>query len=140
MPELSLTVNRVIPVTAERIFNAWLDPTMMARYMAFRPDIQISDARSDARVGGRFHFIVTTGDKNNPHGGTYTTITPHSHLVFTWESPFSAPGSTVDISLRTVAGGTEVSLTHQRFLSEDSREGHRAGWTGILASLDAMMI
>jgi uncharacterized protein YndB with AHSA1/START domain len=96
----------------------------------------VREARSDARVGGRFFVAMTEGDKEHPHEGTYKEITPHSRLVFTWEAPWSAPGTYVTIEFNPVEGGTEVVLTHVKFLSEESRDNHMGGWTGILAKLE----
>jgi uncharacterized protein YndB with AHSA1/START domain len=138
MTDLSLTCRRTIKATPEAIYNAWLDPVMIAKYMTMGPDMVARDARSDPRVGGRFHFVMV-GEKESPHEGTYLTLTPYSRIAFTWESPWSAPGSQVDITLKPVAGGTEVVLTHVKFLSEDSRDGHNKGWTGILERLDKML-
>jgi len=61
---------------------------------------------------------------------------PHSRLVFTWETPWSAPATTVTISLHPVAEGTRVELTHVRFLSEESRDNHAKGWAGMLVNLE----
>jgi uncharacterized protein YndB with AHSA1/START domain len=135
MTDLTLTASRVIKAPPERVFNAWIDPAMMSKFMVPRPDMQVRDARSDARVGGTF-YVMMVGDKEYPHSGTYKEITPHSRLVFTWETPWSAPESTVMIDFNPVAGGTEVVLTHIRFLSEQSRDNHAQGWAGMLVNLE----
>lgn len=138
MTDLTLTARRTIKAPTERVFNAWLDPEMMARFMSPGPDMHVRAARSDARVGGRF-FVMMVGDKDLPHEGTYREITRHSRLVFTWEAPWSAPGTYVDIAFTPVPEGTEVVLTHVKFLSEEARDNHLTGWTGILAKLEAAM-
>ena len=91
MTDLTLTARRTIKAPPERVFNAWLDPAMMSKFMSPRPDMHVREARSDAKVGGRF-YVMMVGDKDYPHEGTYKEITPHSRLVFTWEAPWSAPG------------------------------------------------
>jgi len=69
MDDLTLTTSRVIKAAPERIFNAWLDPAMMTRFMVPRPDMHVREARADARIGGRF-FVMMVGDKDYPHEGT----------------------------------------------------------------------
>ncbi len=135
MTDLTLTARRTIKASPKRVFEAWLDPDMMARFMSPRPDMSVSEARTEARVGGRFFVNMTDGDKHLPHEGTYKEITPHSRLVFTWEAPWSAPGTFVTIDFNPVPDGTEVVLTHVKFLSEESRDNHLMGWTGILEKL-----
>jgi uncharacterized protein YndB with AHSA1/START domain len=60
-------------------------------------------------------------------------------LQFTW-TPNWNPGeeSLVTISLKDVEGGTELTLLHERFLSEGSRNGHTKGWAGSLDKLDTL--
>jgi len=138
MTELSLRVARTINAPIEAVFNAWLDPVMLAKFMTPGPNMTVPKAEADAREGGRFAIIMAAGDQEIPHAGTYKTITRHSQLVFTWESPFSMDGSTVTLNLTPAEnGGTEVELIHVKFPSEESRDNHNGGWTMILGALDA---
>ncbi len=135
MTDLTLSVSRTIKAPARRIFDAWLDPVMMAKFMVPRPEMTTREVACDPRVGGRFR-IVMVGDKDYPHEGTYQEISRHSRLVFTWEAPWSAPGSTVTITLTDLGDATRVDLDHIRFQSEESRDNHAMGWTGMLANLE----
>lgn len=139
MTDLSITVRRTIKAPQRQVFEAWLDPAMMARFMSPRPDMHVREARADARVGGRFMVAMVDGDKEHPHEGTYREITPHSRLVFTWEAPWSAPDTYVEIDFSPVDGGCEVVLTHVKFMSETARDNHAQGWAGILGKLDAAL-
>jgi uncharacterized protein YndB with AHSA1/START domain len=136
MTDLSLTVRRTIKAPPKAIYEAWLDPAMMQRFLSPRPDMHVREARSDARVGGRF-FVMMVGDRDLPHEGSYKELTPYSRLVFTWEAPWSAPDTTVTVELTPVAEGTEVVLTQVRFTDAESRDNHAEGWAGILGKLDA---
>jgi uncharacterized protein YndB with AHSA1/START domain len=133
--DLTLTVTRLIPVPPERVFNAWLNPDMLTRFMLSGPGMGCRSARTDPRVGGDYLIVMTRGDKEIPHHGTYSEITPHSRIAFTWNSPHAAPDSTVAVDFVAEAGGTRVTLTQVKFTSESSREGHRGGWTAILDTL-----
>lgn len=138
MTDLTLTCRRTINASPERVYNAWLDPRMMTRFMAGAEDMHVAEARSDARVGGRF-FVLMMADKPVPHEGTYKALTPFSRIVFTWESPYAPPESEVELQFAPVDGGTEVVLTQTRFLTESNRDGHSKGWTMILGRLDAAL-
>lgn len=134
--ELTLEVNRVIDAPRDRLFDAWLDPETLTRFMTPADNMHVSEVRSDARVGGRFLVMMVRDGKDLPHEGTYKTIDRPNRLEFTWESPHSkAEDSTVTIDFMEVPGGTDVRLRHVRFVSEQSLNGHRAGWTAILAAL-----
>lgn len=135
--DLTLTVSRLIKADAKRIYDAWLDPAMISRFMRPDADVTIPKATNDPRVGGRFDILMQAGDKQIPHAGTYLDLTPHERIVFTWESPFSTDDSTVTVTFAPEAGGTMVTLTHVKFLSEEMRDNHEKGWGEILDALDA---
>jgi uncharacterized protein YndB with AHSA1/START domain len=136
MTELSLTTTRVIRAPVEKVFNAWLETETLKKFMVPCEGGSVPVAETDAREGGRFKVIMSTGEKDIPHAGTYLDIEPHSKIVFTWESPFSVDGSTVTLLFKPIdAGETELTLTQVKFADEGSRDGHLGGWTYILNML-----
>ena len=137
MNDLSLTVSRKIAAPAERVFNAWLNPEKIAEFMRPMPGMEAPDVKNDPVEGGAFEIIMKAGDDTIPHKGIYKEINRHSRLVFTWESPFSIEDSTVTLDFNEVDGATDVTLTHVKFPSEESRDNHNSGWTQILETLSA---
>ena len=135
MTELKLQVSKTINAPQTEVFNAWLDPEMLAKFMLPGPNMSVPSASSDATVGGRFAIVMKAGNDEIPHAGTYKEIDPHSRIVFTWESPFSTDDSTISLDFAPVDGGTHVTLTHVKFPSEESRNNHEGGWTQILSAL-----
>ena len=137
MSELELTINHRIAAPREKVFEAWLSPQMLSKFM--RPPSTTGNARvtNDPVKGGRFSIVMVTPEKEIPHAGTYLAIDPHSHLSFTWESPHSLDDSVVTVDLaEPEAGATEITLRQVKFRSEDSRDGHIKGWTTILEALE----
>ncbi len=140
MTELELTVSRRIAAPREAVFNAWLVPATLAKFM--RPPEMALPARveNDPVEGGRFSIVMRSAEKEIPHAGTYLAIDPHAHLSFTWESPYSLDDSVVTIDFAEVdARTTDITLRHVKFRSEDARSGHERGWSAILAGLDATL-
>ena len=140
MSELELTTKRHIDAAMSAVFEAWLNPELLARFMLPGEGMSVPRANVDPQVGGRFEIIMMAGDKDIPHGGEYKEIDPHSRIVFTWESPFSIDGSTVTLNLSAASGsGTDVELTHVKFPDEQSRDNHRGGWDHILKTLNDVL-
>ena len=135
MTELSLTVSRKINASPEKLFNAWLDPKMLARFMLPGEGMTVPSAKTDPVEGGRFDIVMKAGDHEIPHHGIYKKISPHSELVFTWQSVHSVDGSTVTLTFEPTQGGTEITLHQVKFASEDSVKSHQGGWTSILDAL-----
>lgn len=136
MTELTLTVRKTVPAPPEAVFNAWLDPAMLKKFMVTCEGDRVPRAESDAREGGRFLIVMESGGKEIPHAGTYLELKRYSRLVFTWESPHSVDGSTVTVDLSSAGdGATELVLTQVKFAGEGARDGHVKGWTAILDML-----
>jgi len=133
--EMALTVSRKIDAPAERLFDAWLTPETMRRFMAPGEGNSVLKATSDAKVGGRFEVLMKNEMGEIPHHGEYLAIDRPRRLSFTWNSPHSVEGSVVDITFEPQDGGTLVTLTHDRFKSEGARDGHEKGWSDMLRQL-----
>ena len=134
----SLTVERVIPGPIEEVFDAWLDPVSMKQWMKPGP-MTLSEATVDPVVGGKYALTFAGEGQVIPHEGEYREITRPHRLVFTWKS--AGTGDTVvTIAFAKVADRkTKLTLTHERFVSEAVRDGHRSGWGGILEKLEQTM-
>ncbi len=140
MTELSLEITRAIPHPPEKVFDAWLDPEMLAKFMLPGPNMSVPEAYSDAKVGGRFKIIMRAREAGDlPHEGEYKVIDRPNRLQFTWNSPYSQDDSTVTLDFTPTDKGTELRLHHIRFPSEESRNNHEGGWTRILETLEGAL-
>ncbi len=137
MNDLICKLSRVINAPIDKVFDAWLDPQLLARFMLPMPGMPQPKTEVDGRVGGRFTIHMDVGEKIIPHSGTYLELDRPNRLVFSWESPFSTDGSTVTLEF-TVKDKTKtrLELTHVRFIDEETRDNHEIGWGNILAALD----
>jgi len=107
-------VMRHFDVAAERVFDACLDPAWTGRWM-FGPNVgddRLVQLSLDARVGGRFSFVVNRAGAEIDHVGEYLHIDRPRLLVFTWALRESLPEkSRVVIEVTPRAQGCEVKLT-----------------------------
>lgn len=139
MTDLNLTVERTIKAPQADVFNAWLNPEMLQKFMMPAAGMSVPRASSDQEEGGRFEIVMLAGENEMPHAGTYREISRHDRIVFTWESPFSVDDSTVTLVFKPVQEGTHVTLSHVRFSDAEARDNHKGGWIGILEALDATL-
>lgn len=138
MSELELTINRKIAAPREKVFQAWLSPETLAKFMR-TPTGATGPTRvsADAVKGGRFSIVMLSNDREVPHGGTYLEIDPYSRLSFTWESPYSLDDSVVTIDLADAGeNATEITLKQVKFRSVEARDGHIGGWNAILDNFE----
>ena len=69
--------------------------------------------------------------------GQYVEFDPPLRLAFTWAGPATDHAeSLVTVELRAIAGGTELTLLHERLPNAQSRDNHAAGWAVIFDRLN----
>ena len=139
MTDLTVCVSKIISAPAETLFDAWLDPDRLARFMLPKPGMPNPKVTCDPVVGGEFEILMDTGDQIVPHNGVYRIIERHTKIQFTWNSPFSTPDSIVTVEFRDLDdGNTEITINHVKFPSQESRDNHESGWSNILNVLESL--
>ncbi len=136
-------VERRLSASPERVFDAWLDPSWIARFM-FGPhlrDEQIVSLSNEPRVGGRFHYKVSRAGTEIDHTGTYREIERPRRLVFTWGvDQEQGDLSVVTIAIAADGDGCLLTLTHKLHPEwADYAERTHAGWTKIVGDLEAAL-
>jgi uncharacterized protein YndB with AHSA1/START domain len=135
-----VTLVRRIKASPEIVFEAVTTAEGIAQWWG--PDAgPVLVSESDPRVGGRYRVRFRLLD-NTEHesSGEFVIVDPPKRVVMTWRWVIGGddPGeSRVDISLRAVDGGTELTFSHSRLHSESARRSHEGGWDGALRKLQA---
>jgi len=133
-----VTLVRRIAARPSIVFEALTTPEGIAHWWG--PDAgPVLVAESDVRVGGRFRvrFRMLDGSEHES-SGEYLEVRSPERLVMSWrwlcgeEDPND---SRVEIDLRPIAEGTELTLTHSALFSEETRRSHEQGWSGALDKL-----
>lgn len=134
---VTVVVRRRFEASAERVFDAWLDPKVARRFAFATPTGEMIKAEIDPRVGGRFTFTDRRPDMGDvTHVGEYLEIDRPSRLVFTFGVPQFDPAMTrVTIEIAPAGSGCELTLTHEGVL-DDYAEGTPKGWEMILGGLE----
>jgi uncharacterized protein YndB with AHSA1/START domain len=134
----SLTIVRRIAARPTIVFDALTTPEGIEHWWG--PDAgPVLAAETDVRVGGRFRVRFRKLD-NSEHesSGEYLEVVRPQRLAMSWRwtGRQEDPGeSRVEIDLRAIAEGTELTLTHSRLHSDEIARGHEGGWTGALDKL-----
>ena len=98
-------------------------------------------AEVDLRVGGGFR-VVMLGEDGARHevSGRYLELVPERKLVFDWAWAGTPERvSRVTVLIEPDGRGSELTLRHAQFADEAARDGHRRGWTGSMAKLEALL-
>ena len=132
-------MTRRFDAAPERVFDGWLTPAMIGRFM-FGPqlrDEEVLRIEVDPRVGGAFSFLVRRQGQEIDHVGHYLEIDRPRRLAFTWGIVGeSADQSRVDIEITPRDRGCALELTHRmdpKWAAHADRV--RAGWTTMCDAL-----
>lgn len=132
-----VTVERRIAAPPERVFDAWLDPESVGRWLFATPGGVMERVEIDARVGGAFLIVERRGDELAEHFGEYLEIDRPHRLAFTFAAMRGSGTTRVAVTIVPEGEGSHVTLVHEmdpQWAAYEDRT--REGWTAILAGLE----
>jgi uncharacterized protein YndB with AHSA1/START domain len=133
----TVQVVRHFEFSAERVFDAWLDPKRAGRWLFSTSTGQMVRVTIDARVGGGFIFVDRRNGEDIEHKGEYLELDRPQRLVFKFVVPkYSSVYSRVAIDIVPAGRGCNLTLVHEGVLPE-YEEPTQKGWTTILEGLAA---
>lgn len=136
-----LVLERRYSAPIDLVYQAWTDPTMLSRW--FGPEgFTVPSCELDVRAGGRYRICMRGPDGDLWISGQFKEVSPPNRLVFSWawETDGERGHETeVRLELAREDGATRLTLTHSRFESESSRDGHEQGWSSSLVKLERLV-
>jgi uncharacterized protein YndB with AHSA1/START domain len=138
----SLTLVRRIKARPSIVFDAVTTAEGIAQWWG--PDAgPVLIAEADPRKGGRYRvrFRKLDGTEHESSGEFLEMVRPERVVMsWRWEGGQEDPNeSRVEIVLRLIPEGTELTFTHSLLHDEETRRSHEEGWTGALDKLEARM-
>ena len=147
-PPTSGSISHRFNLPAERVFDAWLTPSLASRFFFATRTGNILRCEIEPEVGGTFTVTDrrphSDGDESvfdAEHRGIYVEIDRPRRLVFDFSvPPYTDDPTRVTIAIAAVGvGACELTLTHDMGDSRYAREFEtlsRNGWIKMLATLD----
>lgn len=135
----SLTLVRRLNARPSIVFDALITPEGITHWWG-PDDGPVLVAETDPRVGGRFRVRFRTLDGSEHEcSGEYLEVVKPERLSMSWCWTSGGEGSgesLVEIRLRAITEGTELTFTHSRLQDEHTRRSHEEGWNGALDKLE----
>ena len=134
-------VERRFEAPPERLFDAWLDPATLGRWLFATPEGEMVRVEADGRVGGAFEIVERRGGEEVLHRGVYEEIERPRRLAFTLQVPaYSDATERVTIEIAQAEGEAALVLTQTLGTGAAvPAERIAAGWATILDALDAQL-
>ena len=80
-------IAQTVAAKPEAVFDAWVTPQLMTRWMFVTDDNRIYKAQADLRIGGSWSVLEWTGSEHIDHFGHYMAIDRPRELVFSLQAP-----------------------------------------------------
>jgi uncharacterized protein YndB with AHSA1/START domain len=143
-PVTGVEIRRRLSVSAEEVFAAFADASLVARWLRPSPEVMLTVLEFDFRPGGAYRFAYDVPDgRRMIVGGTYRSIERPTRIVFSWliEPPDEHAGidSEVTVTLVSIGNATELTIQHAKFGRADADERHAEGWRGAFELLDTLL-
>ena len=145
---IKLQVTRVFDAPRELVFRAWTDVNQFQQWFgaAACEGASLESVKMDARVGGKYRLQLRRADGEYfTTMGIYREVKPPERLVFTWQfekdgggdefGEVEPPEMVVTVDFKARGAQTELTLTHEKFGSDESRDRHEEGWGRCLKEL-----
>lgn len=135
--QVQVQVSHTFSASAERVYDAWLDPAHVGQWLFATPTGRIVRVEIDARVGGSFVVTDRRDGVDVEHVGQYVELDRPRRIVFLFGVPaYSNDTDRVSVDIVRAGSGCEVTITHELGpVDTDTRDKARSGWAGILAGL-----
>jgi uncharacterized protein YndB with AHSA1/START domain len=138
-----LFITRDLKAPRARVFAAWTDATMAARWWAPQNCTPLA-CEMDVRPGGKWSRSMRVPDGTTiTKYGVYREVVVPERLVFTYATRYADgtvdPETVVTVSFVERDGGTRLTLRHVGFANEPLRDGHHGGWTSCLDGFVAFL-
>jgi uncharacterized protein YndB with AHSA1/START domain len=138
----SLTLVRRIKARPSIVFDAVTTAEGIAQWWG--PDAgPVLIAEADPRKGGRYRvrFRKLDGTEHESSGEFLELLRPERVVMsWRWKGGQEDPNeSRVEIVLRVIPEGTEVTFTHSLLHDDETRRSHEEGWSGALDKLQVRL-
>jgi uncharacterized protein YndB with AHSA1/START domain len=135
----NFTIERVYPQAPARVFAAFSDLEIKARWFVGPPGWKLVERKLDFRVGGEEVAHGTFGDGNDTiFRARYSDIQPDARIVFTYDMSWNrAHRSTSFVGMEILPDGKGTRLVFAEYVVFlDGEDGTKARRTGSVELLE----
>lgn len=141
MNKPTLTLERTMNAPAERIYKAFLDPAMLAKFQA-PPGTEIIFHGFKAEIGAEHEYVMGNGEHSSKFRVKYLELDEFTKIRHTYHMEMPGLPDTpmeIQISFEPQNGATLVRFEQWGLPEPIPVEGATQGWTFMLKQLQALV-
>lgn len=120
--------------SAERVYDAWLDPAKVRQFLFATAHGEITRGEIEPTVGGRYTIVDRREGVEVVHEGSYLELVRPRRIVFTLRVPaYSTEEDRITVDIVPLAEGCELTLVTET--KTEREEATRPGWETIVDAL-----
>jgi uncharacterized protein YndB with AHSA1/START domain len=132
---ITARVVRHFNASAERVFDAFLDPAHAKQFM-FAMDGPLVRSEIEPRIGGKFAFVDRRNGEDVEHTGEFLDVDRPHRLIFTLKVPtYSQTADEIHINIEPLDRGCRLTLTHEMQGDDEAKRRAEEGWNEGLERL-----
>ncbi|MGD2100998.1 MAG: SRPBCC domain-containing protein [Acidimicrobiia bacterium] len=138
--DLLVSLDRVLPASPEKVFEALTDPEKYSRWMGPEGS-KVTVEKMDVVLGGELRFTVTLPDSGMTFElyGYYEEVDPPNRLVHSWATVGDEEVSTVAFELEPHGDDTRLHIRHHGLTKPEDVAQNEAGWAHQLDRLEKLL-
>ena len=142
-PDRMLRMTRRFNAAPERVFDAWISPATVRKWLFASPADETYTATIDARVGGAYTITARREGVDYTASGQYLEIDRPRRVVFTFEMRQFSP-NTDRITVELAPDGTGctmlftqegIDIAQELALTAGQVSGSEIGWSNMFEAL-----
>lgn len=127
--------------SAERVFDAWIDPSVIGKWLFVTSPAGLAQVHVDARENGQYILVDRRGGRDMIHAGAYLVIDRPRRLVLTVFVPeYSRFTMRIEIAIAPVGEGCVLDLVSEVASDQfEIRDQLAEGWREMFVHLDTVV-
>ena len=123
----TFTLERIYDAAPARVFKAWADPAIKARWFVGPSDWQLLERSIDFRIGGKERLSGRKGSGIvSAFDAVYHDIVPDQRLIYCYDMRLDdvhISASLATVGLKPEGAGTRLTMTEQGVFLDDYDDG-----------------
>ncbi|MEM7202254.1 MAG: SRPBCC domain-containing protein [Planctomycetota bacterium] len=139
---LSVTITRTFKAPIDLVYQAWVDPQQVVRWMKCDPGVELAYEGWSPAVGTTFTSVMAKPGEWEVRGtGRFVEVEPQRVLAYVTDAnpQMQMPEMQVRVEFEATGDGTTLTLTHTGLPNDDMCGIVKGGWTNGLQQLEELL-